>query len=139
MESINSNRPMLACNHEEAITHIVVHVMHALEKGMKTVLVRTVNTDVIVILVGVFVLRPFNLQQTSGLPLAQAKAILFTAFFTFVPVLGTINHKHCLCSMHSQVVTLLHHSGVKARSQPGMHGRPVTKLQKHSYIWLVTI
>ena len=47
MESINSNRPMLACNHEEADTCIVVHVMHALEQGMKTVLVRTVDTDVL--------------------------------------------------------------------------------------------
>ena len=51
VESINSNRPMLVCNHEEADTRIVVHVMHALEQGMKSVLVRTVDTDVIVILV----------------------------------------------------------------------------------------
>ena len=58
-------------------------------------------------------------------------AILSTALFTFVPV----NHKHCLYSMHSQVVALLHHSGVEARSQPGIHGRPVMELQERSYIW----
>ena len=42
------------CNHEEADTRIVVHVRHALEGGAQTVLVRTVDTDVVVILVGKF-------------------------------------------------------------------------------------
>ena len=45
---------MSNCNHEEADTRIVVHVMHALTQGWKTVQVRTVDTDVIVVLVGVF-------------------------------------------------------------------------------------
>ena len=40
------------CNHEEADTRIVVHVRHALERGAESVLVRTVDTDVVVILVG---------------------------------------------------------------------------------------
>ena len=40
------------CNHEEADTRIVVHIRHALERGAETVLVRTVDTDVVVILVG---------------------------------------------------------------------------------------
>ena len=40
MESINSNRPMLACNHDEADTqdHFVVHVMNALEIGDEVIL-----------------------------------------------------------------------------------------------------
>ena len=42
------------CNHEEADTCIVVHVRHALERGAESVLVRTVDTDVVVILVGKF-------------------------------------------------------------------------------------
>ena len=50
---------------------------------------------------------------------------------SFIPALGTVNHKLGLCSMHPQVV-IVHHSEVKARSQPGMHGRPVMRLQKHS-------
>lgn len=44
--------PMGQCNHEEADTRIVVHVRHALERGAESILVRTVDTDVIVILVG---------------------------------------------------------------------------------------
>lgn len=41
------------CNHEEADTRIVVHLCHALLSS-KTALVRTVDTDVVVILVGKF-------------------------------------------------------------------------------------
>ena len=36
IESLNSNSPMSACNHD---TRIVVQVLHALEQGMKSVLV----------------------------------------------------------------------------------------------------
>lgn len=43
---------MNQCNHEEADTRIVVHMRHALERGAESVLVRTVDTDVVVILVG---------------------------------------------------------------------------------------
>jgi len=42
------------CNHEEADTRILLHVLHALECGAKTVLVRTVDTDVVVLLIGKF-------------------------------------------------------------------------------------
>ena len=41
------------CNHEEADTRIMVHIRHALEHGAETVLVRTIDTDVF-ILVGLF-------------------------------------------------------------------------------------
>lgn len=45
---------MEECNHEEADTRIIVHLLHALNHGSTTVLVRTVDTDVVVILVGKF-------------------------------------------------------------------------------------
>ena len=49
-----TNSMMPDCNHEEADTRVVVHVLHALEQGMKSIVVRTVDTDVIVILAGFF-------------------------------------------------------------------------------------
>ena len=52
--SFQSSIGMGNCNHEEADTRIVFHILHALEQGAKTVLVRTVDTDVVVILVGKF-------------------------------------------------------------------------------------
>ncbi len=45
---------MLECNHEEADTRIVVQIVHALQQGMKRIEVRTVDTDVIVILAGAY-------------------------------------------------------------------------------------
>lgn len=45
---------MPPCNHEEADTRIVIHVLHALQSGCKSVLIRTVDTDIVVILVGKF-------------------------------------------------------------------------------------
>ena len=41
-------------NHEKADTRIVVHVLHALKQGDQTIYVRTVDTEVVVILDGVF-------------------------------------------------------------------------------------
>jgi len=52
--SHGSDYVMGQCNHEEADTRIVVHIRHALERGAESVLVRTVDTDVVVILVGKF-------------------------------------------------------------------------------------
>ena len=55
MISIGSDRSMPECNHEEADTRIVVHILHAIQDNeAKSVLVRTVDTDVLVILIGTF-------------------------------------------------------------------------------------
>ena len=55
MISIGSDRSMPEYNHEEADTRIVVHILHAIQDNKaKSVLVRTVDTDVLVILIGKF-------------------------------------------------------------------------------------
>ena len=43
---------MPQCDHEEADTRLVIHLIDALKKGLSTCLVRTVETNVIVILIG---------------------------------------------------------------------------------------
>lgn len=45
---------MQRCDHEEADTRIPAHVLHALDKGSNQVLNRTVDTDVVVIMIGLF-------------------------------------------------------------------------------------
>jgi len=45
---------MPSCDHEEADTRLVVHIVDALTKGQSTCLVRTVDTDVVIILIGKF-------------------------------------------------------------------------------------
>ena len=42
------------CGHEEADRRIAVYVQHALNKGCSQVFVRTVVTDVLVIMIGIF-------------------------------------------------------------------------------------
>jgi hypothetical protein len=51
--SINSNFKQ-TCSHEEADSRMFIHVMHALEEGNRTFMIQTVDTDVIVILLGKF-------------------------------------------------------------------------------------
>ena len=45
---------MPLCDHEEVDTRLIVHIVDALNKGQSTCLVRTVDTDVVIILVGKF-------------------------------------------------------------------------------------
>ena len=52
--SAGSSCHMAKCNQEEADTRVVVHVMHPSEQGEKTILIRTVDTDVVAILVGTY-------------------------------------------------------------------------------------
>ena len=53
--SVDPNNPAMPdCNYEEADTRVVMHIVHALEQGMKTIEVRTADVDVIAILAGAF-------------------------------------------------------------------------------------
>ena len=67
--TVCSSSPMPNRSHEEADARIVVHVLHALQQGLTTVQVRTVDTDVVV-LIGVF----------HKLLLSQPKAYIWVAF-----------------------------------------------------------
>ena len=60
---------MMNCNHEEADTRIIVHILHILHQGMKSVKVHTVDTHVVVILTGAII----ELSQTQ--PLADMGCI----------------------------------------------------------------
>lgn len=50
--SRGTDRCMDSCNHEEADTRILVHLQDAFNNGATTCLVRTVDTDVVVIIIG---------------------------------------------------------------------------------------
>jgi hypothetical protein len=49
-----TDRSMPACDHEEADTRLLVHVQDAILNGCTNCMVRTVDTDVVVILIGKF-------------------------------------------------------------------------------------
>ena len=50
---------MLQCDHEEADTRMCIHLKDALEKDARNILIRTVDTDVVVILVVVILVGLF--------------------------------------------------------------------------------
>ena len=49
-----SNRSMGLCDHEEADTRLIVHLQDVILNGCRNCLVRTVDTDVVVIIIGKF-------------------------------------------------------------------------------------
>ena len=70
---------------------------HAPEQGMKSVKVRTADTDVVIILAGAFMIYvKLNLWQTSGLLLAGAKITGFTASMQSVTAFESKGHELCL-------------------------------------------
>lgn len=54
MVSRNPCPDLQPCDHEEADTRIALHMYNAVKDGARNILVRTVDTDVLVILVGLF-------------------------------------------------------------------------------------
>ena len=117
---------MQNCNHEEADTGVVVHILHALMQGRKTIQVRTVDTDVVVILAGTFhdliasqlladIWVAFGMERISG-------------FITSTPSVQawvSYNHEHYLCSTHFQVAIQPLPSTERARNQLGRPGRSI--------------
>ena len=70
------NNQMSICSHEEADTRIVVHLLHALEQGMKNIKVCTVDTDIVTILVGMYILQ-LSHALSSFRPVGMGKRFRF--------------------------------------------------------------
>lgn len=80
---------MPSCNHEEADTRIVVHLYHSLETCDK-ILVRTVDTDVVVILIGKFVdLYEINSAADIWVAFGMGRYFRFLSINAMAASLGT--------------------------------------------------
>ena len=53
--SMGTDQPMPRCDHEEADTRMIVHVRDSLDRGNNQIMIRTVDTDVLIILIGQFI------------------------------------------------------------------------------------
>ena len=131
--SIGESIPMQNCNHEESDTRIAVHALHALEQGKQTIYVRTVDTDVAVILAGTFhdlvVAQPLCDTEWT---LAWARITNFNCSSPMpsVKVWESHNHERYLYSTHVHVVVQLLPSRARARSRFGSPGRHIkTRIQ----------
>ena len=135
---ISAGSDMTNCNHEEADTRVVVHILNALEQGMKSVKVRTVDTDVVIILAGAF----YELCQTQPLEdiwiaFGMSKNYRFYSINAICASLGE-QRSRALPVFHTLNVTPCQLSRVRSKSQPGRPGRHMKRLQRHWSTWLVT-
>ena len=58
---------MSSCDHEKADTRMCVHIKDCLEKGARVLFVRTVDTDVIVIIAGFFFPAKTHISRSGDL------------------------------------------------------------------------
>ena len=80
---------MPSCNHEEADTRVVVHLYNSLEPCEKT-LVRTVDTDVVVILIGKFAdLYAINCAADIWVAFGTGRYFRFLSINAMAASLGT--------------------------------------------------
>lgn len=111
-----------ACNHEEADTRIFIHVKHSSARGLKKVLVRTVDTDVVVLVIAYA--KQLELQE------------LWTTFgvgnhFRYLPIrkmTTSLTQQQCEALpffMLSQGVILFHTMQEKERRQLSKHGSQI--------------
>ena len=83
--NVGEGPPMTDCLHEEADTRVIVHLVHAINSGMKSVLFKTGDTDVVAILCGQY----HRLQQSAKVWIAFGSGkhqqnidlgVIFTSF-----------------------------------------------------------
>ena len=123
--------PMPPCDHEEADTRLCIHIQDSLENGARMIYVHTADTDVIVIIAGVF----FELQATyPGLNIwvafGMGKRFQYYQSTQYAAALVNPSVKHFHSIMHLLGVILRHSSLARERSQPGMLGKLFQVSQK---------
>ena len=124
--TVGSDSAMPECNYKEAGTRIVVHILHAIQDGQaKTVLVRSVDTDVVVILIGKF----------HYLRAVQPDLELWVAFgmgrnFSFISVNSICDDLYRFSTLSLVAIPPQHYS-VKAKCPPGRHGSCTLKSRQH--------
>ena len=101
MISIGTQSTVADCNHEEADTHLVIHVYDALQRGAKKVMIRTVDTDVVVILVGQFyhIVSQYS-EAEIWVAFGTGKQFRYYSINHVCTNLGT-ERSHCLPPFHA--------------------------------------
>lgn len=117
---------MTKSNHEEADTRMVVHMVDALKKGSTNIMIRTVDTDVIIILIGQFhdILKEYPDVQI-WVVFGTGKNIRNYHINTLCHHLGLdlTNQEHCHPFTPSQDVTPRRPSLERGRLELGIRGQ----------------
>lgn len=121
-ENIISSCPrnqMHSCNHEEADTWIVIHIKGALDEGERSVLVCTVDTDVLVILTVQFHMSSTWPGMSFLIRLGMGENFQLLSINTICDYLDEEKCCALLCLMHLLDATLCQHPCRKARNLLG--------------------
>ena len=115
------------CNHEEADTRIFVHVNDAASKGLQKIVVRTVDTHVVVIALGLF----FELDITElWIEFGSGRKKRWLPIHSYAQCLGSEKcSTPCYFGMPSRAVILFPVLVVVGKKQPGVFGQPSLKSQ----------
>ena len=137
---IGTEHGMSQCNHEEADTRIIIHVQDSLQRGSDTIMVRTVDTDVVVLLVGHFYsLRDQHPQVLIyGWPLEQVNIFATIISTLSVQILVWRGVGHFPLSMHSLDATQHPLLLAAAKNLLGRLGVLILRLQRLSFTLLST-
>ena len=116
------------CDHEEADTRVVVHVLHAAERGYDRIVIRTSDTDIIVIML--FHLLNFQTRYPN--------IKLFVSFGVekYFQILDLTKIFDRLGSMRCKALSFFHtiqyqHFMAEERRHAGKHGEHMKMYQMH--------
>ena len=130
----NQDVSMPQCYHEEADTRMMFHLKHMIENNMQKICIKTVDSDVIVILVGLFFKIAAQVDDV-WVEYGAGKYMQYISIRTMYNQLGESRAKALLFFTHSLVQIPHLHSATRAKKQPGILGRHLMKQQKHLRIW----
>ena len=107
------------CNHEEADTRMLVHAADASKAGYKIIIIRTVDTDVVII--SIAMTQNLHINEL-WIAFGTGSNLRYLAAHEIASRLGPEKQHLCLYSMLLLDVTLFLVSLVKARRPHGTHG-----------------
>jgi len=136
VSSFGWSSPVNSCNHEEADTRVPVHVVHALQQGLKTVQVRTVDTEVVVILAGQFHdLLAIQPLADIWVAFGMGKNLRFYHVNAVCASLGQRKSRTLPIFMRILGVLPPPHSMAKSKSPLGKAGTHTKMSQRSLFIW----
>ena len=130
------------CDHEKADTKIAVHVLHAFNKGDNQVLTRTADTDIVVIMIGLFnELLSLHPSTNVWISLGMGKHSQLISVKAICTSLGP-DTSRAMSLFHSLAPLLVVRpplgSRATERDQLGKLGSRIVRLQIRSSILLIT-
>ena len=128
---------MPQCNHEEADTRIIIRVQDSLLRGTNTIMICTIDTDIIVLFIGHFyALLEQNPMLIFGWLLLQVSIFATTTSILSVQILVLKKVGDFHLFMH--LLDVIQHplSLAKVKCQLGWLGNPIWKLQELSFTLL---